>query len=120
MKSMNLTTLQPDKVRPLKIIAVFQTETRIQELFREYLDGKLVLATFEATLESDLHYVGVGVTEEHVLGFDAVEFFLLLLPLLDVAMQFAILGNWMSPELTAATGLLADLQLDAFLFFVLR
>ena len=58
--------------------------------------------------------------EKHVLGFDTIELFLLLLALLDIAMKFAILGNRMSPKFTAATGFLADLELDSFLLFILR
>ena len=70
-------------------------------------------------MESDLDHVRIGVTEQHVFGLDAVELFLLLLALLDIAMQLAILGNGMAPEFTTATRLLTDFELDAFLFFVL-
>lgn len=58
--------------------------------------------------------------KEHVLGFDTIEFFFLLLALLDITMKFAVFSNRMSPELTAATGFLTNLKLNAFLLLVLR
>ena len=114
------TTLQANEVQTLEIVAVIEAKARIQELLRKHLYEVRVLAAIEAALELDLHHVSVGVAKQHVLGFDAVEFLLLLLALLDIAMEFAILGDGMSPELAATAGLLTNLQLDAFLFLVLR
>ena len=89
-------------------------------MLRENLDCKRVLAGFEATLERDFHHIRVSMAEQHILGFDAIEFFLLLLALLDITMKFAVFRNRMSPELTAATGFLTNLKLNALLLFVLR
>lgn len=80
----------------------------------------MVLATFQTTLEGYFHNIRISMPKQHILGFDAIEFLFLLLALFDVAMQLAIFGNRMSPEFPATTGLLANLQLDAFLFFILR
>ena len=45
-------------------------------------------------------------------------FFFCLLAQLDVAVQFAVLGNRVSPEFASAAGFLANLELDALLFLV--
>ena len=99
---------------------MFHAEARIDVLFREHADGEGVVASFEAALEFQVHGFGVVVAEDDVLGFDVLDVLLLLLALLDVAVQFAILRNRVSPEFAAATGFLADFELDAFLLFVLR
>ena len=99
---------------------MFHAEARVHVLLRENADREGVVATVEAALEFEVHGFRVVVTEDDVLGFDVLDVFLLLLALLDVAVQFAILRNRVSPEFTAATGLLTDFELDAFLLFVLR
>jgi hypothetical protein len=38
--------------------------------------------------------------------------------LLDVAVQFAVLGDRVAPEFTAAAGFLTDFQLDTLFLFV--
>ena len=93
---------------------------RINELLRENLHHVFLNAAFQATEEFQIQNLGVIVLEHHVLDVDAFEFLLMLGALLDVAMQFAILRDRMSPELAGATGLLANLKFDALLFFVLR
>jgi len=112
--------LQADEIRALKIVAMFEAKTRIEELLREHLDGEIALAAFETALERDFNHIGVSMAEKHILGLDAIEFLFLLLTLLDIAMEFTIFGNGMTPKLTTATRLLANLELDAFLLFILR
>jgi len=107
------------EIGSFKVISVFHAEARIHVLLRENANGEGVVATFEAALEFQVHGFRVVVAEDDILGFDVFDVFLLLLALLDVAVQFAILGNRVSPEFTAATGFLADFELDAFLLFVL-
>ena len=99
---------------------MFHAEARIHILLRENADGEGVVATVEAALEFQVHGFGVVVAEDDVLGFDVLDVLLLLLALLDVAVQFAILRNRVTPEFAAAAGFLADFELDAFLLFVLR
>ena len=99
---------------------MFHAEARIDVLLREHADGECIVAAFEAALEFQVHGFRVVVTEDDVLGFDVLDIFLLLLALLDVAVQFAVLGDRVAPEFTAAAGFLADFELDAFLLFVLR
>ena len=89
-------------------------------MLRENTDSEGIVATIETALEFQVHGFGVVVAEDDVLGFDVLDVLLLLLALLDVAVQFAILRNRVSPEFAAATGFLADFELDAFLLFVLR
>jgi hypothetical protein len=60
------------------------------------------------------------VAEDDVLGLDALDVLLLLLALLDVAVQFAVLGNRVTPEFAAAAGFLANLELDTLFLFVFR
>ena len=109
-----------EEVRALEVVPVFHAETRIDVLLRKNADGEGFVATVEAALEFQVHGFRVVVAEDDVLGFDVLDVLLLLLALLDVAVQFAILRNRVSPEFTAATGFLADFELDAFLLFVLR
>ena len=99
---------------------MFHAEARVDVLFWENADSEGVVATVEAALEFQVHGFRVVVAENDVLGLDVLDVLLLLLALLDVAVQFAVLGNRMAPEFTAATGFLADFELDAFLLFVLR
>ena len=99
---------------------MFHAETRINVLLRENADSEGVVATVEAALEFEVHGFRVVVAEDDVLGFDVLDVLLLLLALLDVAVQFAILRNRVTPEFTAAAGFLADFELDAFFLFVLR
>ena len=99
---------------------MFHAEARVHVLLRENADGEGVVATVEAALEFQVHGFGVVVAEDDVLGFDVLDVLLLLLALLDVAVQFAILRNRVTPEFAAAAGFLADFELDAFLLFVLR
>ena len=99
---------------------MFHAEARVDVLLREHADRERVVAAFEAALEFQVHGFRVVVAENDVLGFDVLDILLLLLALLDVAVQFAILRNRVSPEFAAATGFLTDFELDAFLFFVLR
>ena len=99
---------------------MFHAEARVHVLLRENADGEGVVATVEAALEFQVHGFGIVVAEDDVLGFDVLDVLLLLLALLDVAVQFAILRNRVTPEFAAAAGFLADFELDAFLLFVLR
>ena len=99
---------------------MFHAETRVDVLLRENADREGVVATVEAALEFEVHGFRVVVAEDDVLGFDVLDVFLLLLTLLDVAVQFTILRNRVSPEFTTAAGFLANFELDAFLLFVLR
>ncbi len=82
----NLATLQAQEIGALKIVPMFQAEPWIEELLREYLDTEMVFAARQAALELDFNHIGIGMTEKHVLGFDRIELFLLLLALLDIAM----------------------------------
>ena len=109
-----------DEVLALEVVPVFQAEAGIHGLLGEDLDGKRPVAAFEAALEGEVHGLRVVVAEDDVLGLDAFHVLLLLLAQLDVAVQFAVLRDRVTPEFTAATGFLADFELDAFLLFVLR
>lgn len=99
---------------------MFHAEAWVHILLRENADCEGVVATVEAALEFQVHGFGIVVAEDDVLGFDVLDVLLLLLALLDVAVQFAILRNRVTPEFAAAAGFLADFELDAFLLFVLR
>lgn len=98
---------------------MFFAETGVNVLLGEHADAKGLAAAVEAALEGQVHGLGVVVAEDDVLGFDVFHILLLLLALLDVAVQFAVLGDRVTPELAAAAGFLADFQLDALLLFVL-
>lgn len=65
---------------------MFQAKARIQELLWKYLDAEVVFTTGQTALEINFYHVCVGVAEQHVLGFDGIEFLLLLLALLNIAM----------------------------------
>lgn len=97
---------------------MFHAEARVHVLFWENLDGKLLVATVEAALEGEVHGFRIVVAEDNILGFDVLDIFLLFLTLLDVAMQFAVLGNRMAPEFAPATRFLADFELDALFLLV--
>ena len=99
---------------------MFHAEARVDVLLREHADRERVVAAFEAALEFQVHGFRVVVAENDVLGFDVLDILLLLLALLDVAVQFAVLRDRVTPEFAAAAGFLADFELDAFLLFVLR
>ena len=107
-----------DEVLALEVVPVFQAETRIDGLLGEDLDGKEFVAALETALEGQVHRLGVVVAEDDVLGLDALDVLLLLLAQLDVAVQFAVLGDRVSPEFASAAGFLANFELDAFLFLV--
>ena len=109
-----------EEIRTLEVVAVFHAEARIHILLRENADGEGVVASVEAALEFEVHGFRVVVAEDDVLGLDVFDVLLLLLALLDVAVQFAVLGDRVTPEFTAAAGFLADFELDAFFLFVLR
>ena len=106
-------------VRALEIVAVFFAETGVNVLLREHADGEQLVAAFETALEGEVHGFRVVVAEDDVLGLDVVHVLLLLLALLDVAVQFAVLGDRVAPEFAAAAGFLTDFQLDTLLLFVL-
>ena len=97
---------------------MFHAETRIHGLLGEDLDGEQLVAAFQTALEGQVHRFRVVVAEDDVLGLDAFHVLFLLLAQLDVAVQFAVLGNRVSPELAATAGLLADFELDTLLFLV--
>ena len=99
---------------------MLHAEAGVDRLLGEYLDGELFVAAFQAALEGEVHGFRVVVAEDDVFGLDVLDILLLLLALLDVAVQFAVLRDRVTPEFTAATGFLADFELDAFLLFVLR
>lgn len=107
-------------VGALEIVAVFFAETGVNVLLGEHANGEQLVAAFETALEGEVHGLGVVVAEDDVLGLDVVHILLLLLALLDVAVQFAVLGDRVAPEFAAAAGFLADFQLDALFLFVLR
>lgn len=98
---------------------MFHAEARIDVLLGEYADGERVVAAFETALEIQVHGFRVVVAENDVLGLDVLDILFLLLALLDVAVQLAIFGNRVSPELAAATGFLADFELDTLFLLVL-
>ena len=99
---------------------MFFAETGVDVLLGEHADGEQLVAAFEAALEGEVHGLGIVVAEDDVFGLDVVHILLLLLALLDVAVQFAVLGDRVAPEFAAAAGFLADFQLDALFLFVLR
>ena len=109
-----------EEICTLEVVSVFHAEARVHVLLREHADRERVVAAFEAALEFQVHGFRVVVAEDDVLGLDVVHVLLLLLALLDVAVQFAVLRDRVTPEFTAAAGFLADFELDAFLLFVLR
>ena len=109
-----------DEVFALEVVPVLHAEARVDRLLREHLDGEQFVAPVQAALEREVHGFRVVVAEDDVLGLDVVHILLLLLALLDVAVQFAVLGDRVAPEFTAAAGFLADFELDAFFLFVLR
>ena len=102
----------------LEIVAVLFAETGVNVLLGEHADGEQLVAAFEAALEGEVHGLGVVVAEDDVLGLDVVHVLLLLLALLDVAVQFAVLGDRVAPEFAPATRLLANLEFDALFLFV--
>jgi hypothetical protein len=110
---------QAQEVCAPEIVAVFFAEAGVNVLFREHADGEHFVAAFEAALEGEIHRFRVIVAENDVLGLDVVHIFLLLLALLDVAVQFAVLGDRVAPEFAAAAGFLANFQLDTLFLLVL-
>ena len=97
---------------------MLHAEARVHVLLRENADGELLVAPFQAALKGEVHGFRVVVAEDDVLGFDVLDILLLLLALLDVAVQFAVFGNRVSPEFAPATRLLANLEFDALFLFV--
>ena len=108
-----------EEVGAFEVVPVLHAEARVNVLLRENADGEGVVATVEAALEFQVHGFGVVVAEDDVLGFDVLDIFFLLLALLDVAVQFAVLGNRVAPEFAAAAGFLANFQLDTLFLLVL-
>ena len=107
-------------VGALEIVAVFFAETGVNVLLGEQADGEHLVAALEAALKGEVHGFRVVVTDDDVLGLDVDDILFLLLALLDVAVQFAVLGDRVAPEFAAAAGFLTDFQLDALFLFVLR
>lgn len=107
-----------DEVLALEVVRVFLAETRVDGLLGVDLDVEQLVAALETALEGEVHGFGVVVANNDVLGLDALHVLLLLLAQLDVAVQFAVLGNRVSPEFASAAGFLANLELDALLFLV--
>ena len=107
------------EVFPLEVVPVLHAEAGVNRLLGEHLDGELFVAAFQTALEGEVHGLRIVVAEDDVLGLDAVHALLLFLALLDVAVQFAVLGDGVAPELAAAARFLADFQLDALFLFVL-
>ena len=97
---------------------MLHAEARVDRLLREHLDGEQFVAPVQAALEREVHGFRVVVAEDDILGLDALDVLLLLLALLDIAVQFAVLGNRVAPEFAAATGFLANLELDTLFLFV--
>lgn len=97
---------------------MFHAEARVHVLLRENADREGLVTAIEAALEFEVHGFRVVVTEDDVLGFDVLDVFLLLLALLDVAVQFAVLCNRVTPEFASATRLLANLEFDALFLLV--
>ena len=97
---------------------MFVAESRIDELLREDLDFKQIVATFEAATE--LQNICIVVAEYDVLYIDIFHILLLLLAILDIAVNRAVLGNRVTPKFATATRFLANFELNAFLLFVLR
>jgi hypothetical protein len=91
----------------------------VNELLRKDFHGVALIAALEAAKKFQVQHFRVIVLEDHVLDFDAFELFLVLRPLLDIAMQVAIFRDRVAPEFTTATRFLANLELDAFFLFVL-
>ncbi len=115
-----LVAHQADKVRPLEIVPMLVAKARINELLRKDLDFEQVLATVQAAAELEIDDVGVIVAKYDVLRIDVLDILFLLLPVLDITVLVAILGDRMSPEFFSAARFLANLELDAFLLFILR
>jgi hypothetical protein len=99
---------------------MLEAKTRVEKLLWKYLDGKIACAAFQTALKRNFDNISISMAKEHVFGFDTIEFFLLLLTLLYIAMKFAVFGNGMTPKFTTATRLLANLELDTLLLFILR
>ncbi len=108
------------EVGALEVVTMFVAETGVDVLLGEDADGELLVAAFQTALEGQVHGFRVIVAEDDVLGLDVLDVLLLLLALLDVAVQFAVLGDRMAPEFAAAARFLADFQLNTLLFLVLR
>jgi hypothetical protein len=108
-----------DEIGAAEIVAVLQAIPGVHELLGEHFHDILLFATVEAAAELEVQHFGIVVLEDHVLDVDAFELLLVLGPLLDIAMELAILRNGVSPELPAAPGFLANLKFDALLFLIL-
>ena len=109
-----------DEVFALEVVPVLHAEAGVDRLLGENLDGEQLVAPVQAALEREVHGFRVVVAEDDVLGLDALDVLLLLLALLDIAVQFAVLGNRVAPEFAAAAGFLANLELDTLFLFVFR
>ena len=109
-----------NEIGPFKVVAVFHAESWINVLFGENPNGEHFIAVVQAAFELEIHGFCVVVAENNVFGLDVFHIFLLLLTLLDVAMEIAVLGNRVAPEFTAAAWFLADFEFNAFFLFVFR
>ena len=98
---------------------MFVAESRVDELLREDLDFKQIVATFEAATELQVQNICIVVAEYDVLCIDIFHILLLLLAILDIAVNRAVLGNRVTPKFATATRFLANFELNAFLLFVL-
>ncbi len=110
----------PRKLPALEFIAVFEAILGIYVLFRKNFDEIFGGAAGQLATELDVHDLRIIVLEDHILHINGFEELFPLLAVLDVAVQLAVFGDWMSPKLLPASGLLTDFQLDAFLLFILR
>lgn len=111
---------QTDEIRPLEIVPMLVAKARIDELLGENLDFEQVVAAVQTAAELEIDDIRVIVPEHDVLRIDIFDILLLLLAVLDVAVKRTVLGNRMSPKFAPATRLLTNLELDAFLLFILR
>lgn len=95
-------------------------KARIDELLRKNLDFEQVFTTVQAAAELEIDDIGVIVAENDVLRVNVFDILFLLLAVLDVAVQRTVLGYRVAPKFATAARFLADLELDAFLLFILR
>lgn len=101
------------------VVAVLHAKSWVDVLLGEYLESKLLAAAFQATEKGEFCNFSVVVSEDHVAGLEGLLVFFLDLSLLDIAVEFAILGDGVSPEFLAASRVLTYLEFNAFFLFVL-
>lgn len=95
-------------------------KSRVDELLRENLDFKQIVAAFQAATELQVQNIGIIVAEHDILCIDVLHIFLLLLAIFNIAVNRAVFSNRVTPKFATATRFLANLELDAFLLFVFR